>query len=55
VIRPEDLRDDPEVWLVVSRDWGKEAVDCRRALAATHDVVARRAFIGVDVYRLRRR
>jgi hypothetical protein len=55
VIRPEDLRDDPEVWLVVSRDWGNEAVDCRRALAATHDVVARRAFIGVDVYRLRRR
>jgi 4-amino-4-deoxy-L-arabinose transferase-like glycosyltransferase len=53
--RPEDLRDDPDVWLVVSRDWDKEAVDCRRALSATHDVVARRAFIGVEVYRLRRR
>ena len=53
--RPEDLRDDPDVWLVVSRDWGKEAVDCRRALAASHDVVARRAFTGVEVYRLKRR
>ncbi|HET6341805.1 MAG TPA: glycosyltransferase family 39 protein [Gemmatimonadota bacterium] len=54
-VRPEDLRDDPDMWLVVSRDWGKEALECRRALAATHDVVARRAFVGVDVYRLRRR
>ncbi|HKY59959.1 MAG TPA: glycosyltransferase family 39 protein [Gemmatimonadota bacterium] len=53
--RPEDLRDDPDVWLVVSRDWDKEASDCRRALATTHEVVDRRAFIGVEVYRLRRR
>ncbi len=55
VFRPEDLGDDPHVWLVVSRDWDKEAVACRRALATTHDVVVRREFTGVEVYRLRRR
>lgn len=53
--RPSDLGDDPDVWLVVSRDWRKEAVGCRNALAVTHDEVDHRAFVGVDVYRLKRR
>ncbi len=50
-----DLRDDPDVWLVVSRDWGDLGSDCRRELTGTHEMIDHRGFVGVEVYRLRRR
>lgn len=52
---PQDLRDDPEIWLVVSRDWGDGARGCRADLDSTHEVVERHEFVGVEVWRLGRR
>lgn len=50
--QPEDLLDDPEVWLVVSRDWPSLAGSCRAHLGATHDVEVHREFVGVEVWKL---
>ncbi len=51
----EELRDEPRLWLLVSRDWIDYADTCIEGLRATHSVVEPRRFSGVELYLIERR
>ena len=54
-LRFDELRAEPELWIVVSRDWGNTARGCLRGFELTHDVVARDEYTGVEIFRLEHR
>ncbi|MGH7571254.1 MAG: glycosyltransferase family 39 protein [Gemmatimonadota bacterium] len=54
-VRLPDLRSQPSFWLVVVRDWEESADRCAERMTATHQVVRRAEFTGVDLLLLERR
>jgi mannosyltransferase len=53
-LKAATLQDARGVWLIVGRDWDGHAHRCRRRLARSYGVAARRHFAGVDLWLLRR-
>jgi 4-amino-4-deoxy-L-arabinose transferase-like glycosyltransferase len=54
-MRIEELRTEPAVWIMVSRDWQDRAERCSEKLSDSHRVVRRQGLTGVNLYRLERR
>jgi uncharacterized membrane protein len=49
-----DLQAEPALWLLVSRDWGKQSLICLQELQETHRVVMHRSLTGVELWLLSR-